>query len=80
MVLPPQLEIRCRRNADGSFSAQAFASEQVFAIDLEGVLPRGSCDDIRLYLGVLRKTYPQVKFSISGPCADCGILAAMLAD
>lgn len=70
-IVPPKVELRCVKNADGTFDAGAYADDQrldpaKYSVD------HGNCNDIRALYAKLRDAYPDdVPILIGEPCRHC---------
>lgn len=68
------LEVRCERNADGTFSAAAWDSGKKLEAGEYGgmfLVHHGTCLDVQRLFAAVRREYPGIKIDLYGPCRDC---------
>ena len=64
------IEIRCVKNADGTYNAASFENGRSIVGKDYGV-DRGNCDDIRALWNKLQSTYSDNSIKVKGECIEC---------
>ncbi len=67
---PPNVELRCVQNADGTFNAGSFENGNPLQ-DPQYRVQNGSCEDILAIYKRLRAAYPGVPVHVGEACIQC---------
>lgn len=69
-IVPPKVELRCKKNSDGTINGQGYDDDKPLA-DPKFHFTNGDCDDVRRLHKELIDAYPGVPVQVGADCADC---------
>jgi hypothetical protein len=70
-VKPAKVELRCKRNADGSYNGGSYLNGKQLVPATDYTFHNGDCDEVKRVYRRLHKDFDGADISVIGDCKDC---------